>query len=90
MRGQMFYYSLGTCAHETRLLHTDVSGGKADELPAAPPLFSANHRTPQACRRYGGSFDWLAIGDDDTVFMYNRAVAFLKNINHSQVCILIE
>ncbi|CAN0228216.1 unnamed protein product [Ascophyllum nodosum] len=38
----------------------------------------------EACRRYGGSFDWLAIGDDDTVFMYNRAIAFLKNINHSQ------
>ena len=35
--------------------------------------------------RYGGTFDWLAIGDDDTVFMYNRAKAFLKHIDHTQV-----
>ena len=39
----------------------------------------------QAYSRYKGQFDWIAIGDDDTVFMYNRARAFLRNIDHRKV-----
>lgn len=39
----------------------------------------------QACARYEGKFDWLALGDDDTVFMYNRIGAFLSHIDHTQV-----
>lgn len=45
-----------------------------------------NHRllgaVTEAYSRYKGQFDWIAIGDDDTVFMYNRARAFLRNIDH--------
>lgn len=39
--------------------------------------------------RYEGTFDWLAIGDDDTVFMYNRAKEFLRHINHTQVRVML-
>ena len=35
--------------------------------------------------RYEGMFDWIALGDDDTTFMYNRAKTFLKHIDHTQV-----
>lgn len=38
----------------------------------------------EAFHRHRGEFDWIAIGDDDTVFMYNRAKSFLKHIDHTQ------
>lgn len=42
-------------------------------------------RHGQATRRYEGMYDWIAIGDDDTVFMYNRLKAFLAHIDHTKV-----
>ncbi len=39
----------------------------------------------QAVHLYHGQFDWLAIGDDDTAFLYNRAMAFLSHIDHTKV-----
>lgn len=30
-------------------------------------------------------FDWLALGDDDTTFMYHRAKDFLRHIDHTKV-----
>lgn len=38
----------------------------------------------EATLRYAGTFDWIALGDDDTVFMYNRAMNFLSNIDHTK------
>lgn len=38
----------------------------------------------EVSHRHKGEFDWIAIGDDDTVFMYNRAKSFLKHIDHTK------
>eukprot|EP00752_Nemacystus_decipiens_P002164 g2061.t1 len=38
----------------------------------------------EACARHEGTFDWLAVGDDDTAFLYSRAAALLSHIDHSQ------
>lgn len=51
----------------------------------APPLPSPVYS--QACSRYAGTFEWLAIGDDDTAFLYNRAAAFLSHIDHAKVLV---
>lgn len=48
-------------------------------------LFADSLFSLQACARYEGKFDWIALGDDDTVFMYNRIGAFLSHIDHTQV-----
>lgn len=40
---------------------------------------------PQACSRFAGKFDWLAIGDDDTIFMLDRARKVLKLLDHNEV-----
>eukprot|EP00903_Cladosiphon_okamuranus_P012718 g11890.t1 len=49
---------------------------------------SRHHRAiaavAEAASRYAGQFDWIALGDDDTAFMYNRAINFLSHIDHTK------
>eukprot|EP00903_Cladosiphon_okamuranus_P022093 g20315.t1 len=63
-----------------------------DENPYDVIDFKArSSRTHRACDaiaeavlRFNGTFDWVALGDDDTAFMYNRAVNFLSHIDHTK------
>lgn len=47
-------------------------------------VFSRAH-AHQACTRFEGQFDWIALGDDDTFFMVKRAQTFLKHLDHTKV-----
>eukprot|EP00903_Cladosiphon_okamuranus_P019514 g17945.t1 len=69
-----------------------VVSNKRDEDPYGVVDFKVgsrrSHRSnaavAEATSRYAGTFDWIALGDDDTAFMYNRAMNFLSHIDHTK------